>query len=213
MTTLVRSTFLSHIPEPCLNSQIPVVEVQAYPGVLEIRRAGLCLISVVLLLLNGCTGVPEGVQPVSGFELNRYLGKWYEIARLDHSFERGLTQVSAEYVLRDDGGVKVINRGYSVDDNSWKQAEGKAYFVDQPDEGYLKVSFFGPFYASYVVFELDPEYRYAFVTGPDRSYLWLLSRTPEAPPAVMTLFVVQAKGLGFNVDGLIRVSHGEAAHE
>ena len=113
----------------------------------------LCL----ALFLAACTGMPEGVQPVSDFELDRYLGKWYEIARLDHSFERGLTQVTAEYSLRDDGGVRVVNRGFSADKGEWNEAEGKAYFVESPDLGYLKVSFFGPFYGSYVVFELDKE--------------------------------------------------------
>jgi apolipoprotein D and lipocalin family protein len=87
--------------------------------------------------------------------LERYLGKWYEIARLDHSFERGLEKVSATYSLRDDGGVRVENRGFSQKKNTWKAAEGKAYFVRDSNEGYLKVSFFGPFYGSYVIFELD----------------------------------------------------------
>ena len=96
--------------------------------------------------------MPERVTPVESFELNRYLGKWYEIARLDHSFERGLERVTAEYSLRDDGGISVVNRGYSIEDDEWKVAEGKAYFVNDKNLGYLKVSFFGPFYGSYVVF-------------------------------------------------------------
>ena len=105
--------------------------------------------------LAGCVGMPPGVEPVEDFELDRYLGKWYEIARLDHSFERGLSRVSAEYSLREDGGVRVVNRGYSDKSGKWKESEGKAYFVDGDDTGYLKVSFFGPFYGSYVVFELE----------------------------------------------------------
>ena len=128
---------------------------------------------LVALVLVGCTGVPRGVQPVKGFKLDRYLGKWYEIARLDHSFERGLTRVTAEYSLRSDGGVKVLNRGYSPAKKAWKEAEGKAYFVTTADQGYLKVSFFGPFYGSYVIFELDhKDYQYAVVSGPNKSYLW-----------------------------------------
>jgi apolipoprotein D and lipocalin family protein len=94
-------------------------------------------------------GMPEPVQPVTGFELKRYLGKWYEIARLDHSFEKGLSQVTAEYRLREDGDVLVFNRGFSESENEWKEAEGKAYFVNSDSEGYFKVSFFGPFYGSY----------------------------------------------------------------
>uniref|UniRef100_UPI00053C87D8 lipocalin family protein n=1 Tax=Vibrio cholerae TaxID=666 RepID=UPI00053C87D8 len=109
------------------------------------------------VLLNGCLGMPESVKPVSGFELNNYLGKWYEVARLDHSFERGLSQVTAEYSARNDGDISVLNRGYSEEKGEWKEAEGKAYFVDGSTDGYLKVSFFGPFYGSYVVFELDRE--------------------------------------------------------
>lgn len=165
----------------------------------------LCALS---LLLAGCLGMPEQVTPVSGFEVQRYLGKWYEIARLDHNFERGLVNISAEYSLREDGGVKVVNRGYSPDDGEWKQVEGKAYFADAADVGYLKVSFFGPFYGSYVVFGLDREnYRHAFVSGPSHSYLWLLSRTPTLEDAVVERFELEAKRRGFDTDGLIFVEH------
>ena len=147
-----------------------------------------CLIPALLvLILSSCTGLPEDVHPVDDFDINNYLGKWYEIARLDHSFERGLDKVTAQYSLRDDGGVRVINRGYSAKNAEWKEAEGKAFFVGSTDRGHLKVSFFGPFYGSYVVFELDREnYQYAFVSGPDLSYLWLLSRTPEVDDALRT---------------------------
>ena len=172
------------------------------------RRASMRLLlwPVLLLAVSGCMGMPQGVRPVDGFELNRYLGTWYEIARLDHSFERGLTRVTAEYSLRDDGGVRVLNRGYSPTEGSWKAAEGKAYFVDGEDIAYLKVSFFGPFYGSYVVFELDPdEYRYAFVSGPDTSYLWLLARTPTVDAEVTHRFVERAAELGFDTDALIFV--------
>lgn len=152
--------------------------------------------------------MPVGVQPVSNFELNKYLGKWYEVARLDHSFERGLNQVSAEYSLRKDGGVSVINRGFSPENNEWKEALGKAYFVNEPNKGYLKVSFFGPFYGSYVVFELDKEsYQYAFVSGPNLDYLWLLSRTPTVKPEVMKKFISMSKARGFDTSQLIVVSH------
>jgi|TARA_R110002072_G_scaffold150253_1_gene298519 apolipoprotein D and lipocalin family protein len=157
-----------------------------------------------MVLVGGCTGLPENVRPVQEFELPRYLGKWYEIARLDHSFERGLSQVTAQYSMRDDGGVKVVNRGYSIDEKAWQEAEGKAYFVEGANEGYLKVSFFGPFYGSYVIFELDKEgYEYAFVAGPDKSYLWFLSRTPKVDKGLMEKFIQQASGLGFDTAALI----------
>ncbi len=157
-------------------------------------------------ILSGCTGLPRGVEPVQRFDVNRYLGTWYEVARLDHSFERGLERVSAEYSLREDGGVKVVNRGFSVAKQEWKESVGKAYFVRGDDEGYLKVSFFGPFYGSYVVFELDREnYQYAFVAGPDRSYLWFLSRSPKVSTELMDYFVKRAKELGFDTDKLLFV--------
>lgn len=160
----------------------------------------------MLLFISGCTSLPDDIHPVGDFKVNQYLGKWYEIARLDHSFERGLDNVSAEYSLRDDGGLKVINRGYSAKDNTWKEAEGKAYFVTTQDKGYLKVSFFGPFYGAYAVFELDKDnYQYAFVSGYTKSYLWLLSRTPTVSDELITKFVKKSKQLGFNTDELIYV--------
>ncbi len=162
--------------------------------------------AVILMMLNGCLGMPKGVEPVTGFELNRYLGTWYEIARLDHSFEDGLSQVSAEYSINEGGSVKVINRGFSDQDQQWSEALGKAKFVDGSDEGYLKVSFFGPFYGSYVVFELDKEnYQYAFVSGPDLDYLWLLSRTKKVDQEVIERFVSTAQSLGFKTNELIFV--------
>jgi len=164
------------------------------------------LLIISSLILGGCLGMPQTVKPVTDFELQNYLGKWYEIARLDHSFEEGLSQVTAEYSLRDDGGVSVLNRGYSASDDEWKEAEGKAYFVNSESEGYLKVSFFGPFYGSYVVFALERDnYDYAFISGPNTDYLWLLARTPTVEPEVMTSFVQMAKERGFDTDKLIFV--------
>jgi apolipoprotein D and lipocalin family protein len=165
-----------------------------------------------LILIAGCSGIPQGVKPVQNFMIKEYLGKWYEIARLDHSFERGLTQVTADYTLLDDGGVKVVNRGYSANDKSLKEVEGKAYFVNGPDQGYLKVSFFGPFYGSYIVFELDHEnYQYSLVCGPDKSYLWLLSRTPVITDSIKGMLIKKAESLGFDTSKLIFVKHGKVA--
>ncbi|WP_419657262.1 lipocalin family protein [Desulfosarcina variabilis] len=172
----------------------------------------ISLYTLVAFILTGCLGMPETVTPVENFELDRYLGKWYEIARLDHSFERGLERITAEYSIRDDGGVSVINRGYSIEDDEWKVAEGKAYFVDDVNIGYLKVSFLGPFYGSYVVFEIDQEgYEYAFVSGPDTSYLWLLSRTPNLQQEIIEKFKRISKELGFDTSQLIFVNHDENA--
>lgn len=151
--------------------------------------------------------MPKSVTPVNDFELDKYLGKWYEIARLDHSFERGMEQVTAEYSLREDGGVQVKNRGFSKKSNKWSEAEGKAFFVGKSSDGYLKVSFFGPFYGSYVVFELDKDkYQYAFVSGPNTSYLWLLSRTPAVDEDILSQFIKKAKNIGFETEKLIYVN-------
>jgi len=181
------------------------------PGACRVLQVDIIvkhLVILTLLLLTGCVGIPENVQPVDNFDLEKYLGKWYEIARLDHSFERGLTRVTADYSMRSDGGVKVINRGYSPENNGWKEAEGKAYFVNEPDLGYLKVSFFGPFYGTYVVFELDHEgYQYSLVSGPDKSYLWLLARSPNINRDIEDFLVSRAAAAGFDTDKLIYVEH------
>ena len=166
------------------------------------------LLLLLSLILISCMGMPKGVVPVKDFDETKYLGKWYEIARLDHSFERGLSKVTAEYDLRSDGGIKVINRGFSVAENKWKEVEGKAYFVKARDEGHLKVSFFGPFYGSYIVFDLDQkDYQYAFVSGYNTSYLWLLSRRPTISKEVKEKFIKNSKALGFDTDNLIFAEH------
>ena len=159
------------------------------------------------LVLGGCLSVPDGARPVENFELDKYLGKWYEIARLDHAFERGLSNVTAEYSLRDDGGVQVINRGFKTGADKWKEAEGKAYFIGDPSIGKLKVSFFGPFYGAYNVIALDKEaYQWSLVAGPDTGYLWILSRTPELDQEIVEQLLSNASALGFDTEKLIWVN-------
>lgn len=161
------------------------------------------------LALASCTGTPDGVAAVTGFELERYLGTWYEIARLDHRFERGLTDVTATYRPRAGGGIEVVNRGFDADGAEWKEARGKAFFLDDERIGALKVSFFGPFYGGYNVIALDDaDYAWSMVAGPNRDYLWILARTSELDPAIIERLVSEAAALGFPVHGLIRVSHG-----
>jgi len=168
------------------------------------------IISIWSLLLSGCLGYQAPIEPVTNFDLNRYLGKWYEIARLDHSFERGLEQVSAEYSRREKGGIKVINSRYSPEKNKWREAVGKAFFVRGPDEGYLKVSFFGPFYGSYVIFDLDQEnYQYAFIASSNDSYLWFLARTPTVRAELREKFINRVTELNFDPQNLIWVNHKE----
>ncbi|NQV15984.1 lipocalin family protein [bacterium] len=162
---------------------------------------------IVSIFVISCVDVPEGITPVSGFELDRYLGKWYEIARLDHRFERGLNNVTAEYSLIK-GDVIIKNRGYMVMHGEWREADGKASFVNEQNVGHLKVSFVPPFYKSYVIFELDPDYQYAYVCGNNTSFLWLLSRTPQVDPDMLDDFVGKTQALGFDTSKLIYVHHG-----
>jgi apolipoprotein D and lipocalin family protein len=167
----------------------------------------LMLIALLaLLLLSACTGKPDNIKPVENFQSEKYLGKWYEIARIDHRFEKGLSKVTADYSLRDGGGIKVVNRGYSVENNKWSESVGKAYFVGNEDQAYLKVSFFGPFYGSYIVFELEEEnYQYALVGGSDKSYFWLLSRTPKMDPQLQERLINHAVSLGYDRSKIILV--------
>ncbi|HEY5681900.1 MAG TPA: lipocalin family protein [Pseudomonadales bacterium] len=161
-----------------------------------------------------CTGIPDGVEAVTDFQLERYLGTWYEIARLDHTFERGLTRVTAEYARRSDGGISVTNRGYDGALGEWREARGKAYFLGNPATGSLKVSFFGPFYGGYHVIALDSEgYQWAMVAGPSRSYLWVLARDAVVPDETFNRLVARAAELGFPTENLIFVDHsGANAH-
>jgi len=170
------------------------------------------IIIILSVLFLGCTGVPKGMEPVSGFDGAKYMGKWYEIARLDHSFEKNLSNVSALYTAKENGEIGVLNRGYNEKTGEWKQIEGKARFIGEPAVGSLKVSFFGPFYGGYHVIELDREnYNYAMVTGPSRSYLWILARTTSLDEDIYSRLVDRASELGFDTAALIKVKHDRTA--
>ncbi len=192
-----------------INNLLLVFSYRAVSAVLRKLIVRLA-IGLSLLFLSACslTGVPDGLSPVSGFELDRYLGRWYEIARLDHRFERGLQQVTAEYSLNADGSVKVVNSGVSESTGKRKTATGRARFVGDAALGHLKVSFFGPFYGSYVIIELDSDtYNHALVAGPSRRFLWVLARQPELDDVVYQSLVMRAKESGFAVEQLIKVVH------
>ena len=172
------------------------------------RRNFLVPIFGVAVLLTGCTGIPEGLAPVTGFDPDRYLGKWYEIARLDHSFERNLSNVSATYTRKGNGAIQVKNRGYDTQTGTWKQIEGHARFLKGDTVGSLKVSFFRPFYGGYHIIALDqPGYSYAMVVGPSRSYLWILSRRKTLDDSIYSNLVSKAGSWGFDTEQLIRVVH------
>jgi apolipoprotein D and lipocalin family protein len=167
------------------------------------------LVAALLLGLTGCsTAPPKGVAVVSPFDAQRYMGEWFEIARLDHRFERGLSRVTAQYALQPDGSVRVINRGYDAAKGQWSEAEGRAVFTGDPSTASLKVSFFGPFYGGYHVVALDEQYRWAMVMGPDTDYLWILAREPQLPADVRERLVQKAASLGVDTGELIWVEHG-----
>jgi apolipoprotein D and lipocalin family protein len=169
---------------------------------MNLLRLGVVL---SVFLVAGCTGLPDGIEPVSELDLDRYKGTWYEIARLDHSFEQGLSNVTAEYSLNPDGSIAVINRGYSAEEGAWQEADGHAVPVEDSAAGHLKVSFFGPFYASYVVFRLDEDYQTVYITGYNRDYLWLLARSPRVDDGTIEAFKSEAKAKGFDLSELILV--------
>lgn len=162
----------------------------------------------LLIGLVGCTAAPEGVEPVTDFEPDRYLGVWYEILRLDHSFERGLDNVTATYGKNDDGTLSVVNRGLDRETCEWDEATAKARFLDDPSIASLGVTFQWPFTGGYHVIALDKaEYSYAMVSGPSRDYLWILARQPELDPEIETRLVDMARDLDYPVAELIRVDH------
>ncbi len=165
---------------------------------------------MLLFALCGCAQIPKGVTAVKGFDVHRYLGTWYEIARLDHSFERGLTHVKGIYTLKEDGSLHVVNEGFDPELNVWKEAVGRGHFVSGFDQGQFKVSFFGPFYGGYNIIELDHQnYSYALVCGNTRSYLWILARDTKLPTTIIDFLIQRAKNLGFETDQLLFSQQGD----
>ena len=153
---------------------------------------------------------PDGIDPVVNFDINKYLGTWYEIGRFDNRFERNLDNVTATYSLREDGGVKVDNRGYNTQNKKWENSIGKAYFVDEQDKGFLKVSFFWIFYGGYVIFDLDENYTTSLVTSNDRDLFWILSRTPIISETEKNRILRVAKAHGFDTNKIIWINQDKA---
>ena len=195
----------SRTPAPAIT--VPMAPFPTLPFRWLLWFSGLPLL--VLALLAGCASSlpPAGVAAVSPFSLERYQGRWYEIARLDHSFERGMSDVSAFYTPQADGSVRVVNRGFHSEDKRWGEAVGKALFTGAPTTGSLKVSFFGPFYGGYHVAALDPDYRWALVIGPNTEYAWILARDKQLQPAQRDAIVARAQALGVDTNALIWVAH------
>ena len=162
-------------------------------------------------LMFGKLGIPEGLTAVKPFDINKFSGTWYEVARLDHGFEKGLSHVTAQYTVGPEGkGIKVLNKAFNAKSGHWESSMAKVAFIDQPDEGRLKVSFFGPFYGSYNIIDLDQkDYSYAMVTGPGKQFFWILSRKPSLDNKVMQGLIQKAIGMGFKLEKIVYVDQRE----
>lgn len=167
----------------------------------------LLLTSVVLTAFYSCATIPAGTTAVQPFDANKYLGKWYEIARIDFRFERNLNNTTAEYSLNDDGSIKVKNQGYHTINKEWRSAIGKAKFVGEKNVAKLKVSFFGPFYSGYNVIAIDEKYKYALVAGESFKYLWILAREKTVPDEIKNKYLKIAEDAGYNTADLLWVEH------
>lgn len=162
---------------------------------------------ISLMVIYSCSTIPERAVAVTPFDKDKYLGKWYEIARLDFKYEKNLNNTTAEYSLNDDGTIKVNNKGYDTIEKKWKQAIGKAKFVGKENIAMLKVSFFGPFYSGYNVIAIDDEYRYALVAGKNLKYLWILSRDTSIPVEIKDKYLKIAGEIGYRTSDLLWVKH------
>lgn len=161
-----------------------------------------------MAIFNSCkTGMPEGAKVVTNLDADKYLGKWYEIARFDYIFERGMDHCTAEYSKNNDGSIKVLNRGFKKSEDKWKQSAGEARFIENPTVGRLKVSFFKPIWAGYNILSIDGDYEYALIAGDNLKYLWILSRTPNLPDEVKQKYLKIAKDLGYDTEKLLWPSH------
>ena len=168
-----------------------------------VLRFASALLILLMAVFTGCrsTRRPVDLTPLANVDLPRYLGCWYEIARFDHWFERGMTHTKASYTMREDGDIQVVNTG--LKNGKIKTSIGKAKHTDQ--HGLLRVSFFWPFYGDYRILWLDDDYQLALVGGDDSDYLWILSRTTAVNPTVKRLILSEAKRRGYDTDKLIWV--------
>ena len=158
-------------------------------------------LSVLLCRLAGCSKLTVDNSVVNDFDLNRFLGEWYEIARFDHRFERDMERTKALYVLREDGKVDVLNTGKKK--GKYSEAKGVAKLTDTPAR--LRVSFWGPFYSDYRVMMLDKDYQYALIGSGSDNYLWILSRTPQISPETKNKILTEARRRGYDTTKLIWV--------
>lgn len=168
---------------------------------------GSILLFGTSVLLSSCASIPKKAKAVSNFDINKYLGTWYEIARFDFRFERDLNNTIAQYSLLADNKVKVLNSGYNVKKEKWVSAEGVAKFRGEKTVAALKVSFFGPFYSGYNVIALDENYTYALIAGKNLDYLWLLSREKTIPDSIKEEYLKIAQEAGYDTSKLLWINH------
>lgn len=164
---------------------------------------------LLFLLITSCmTPAPTKLKTVNSVDINRYSGTWYEILRLPNRFEKGLKCITATYTLDSRGKIKVLNKGYMIDNPAKAdEATGKAWVPDPAEPGKLKVSFFWPFSGKYWILYLDEEYRYVLIGEPSLKYLWILSRTPSLPEDIVQDLLKKAVDMGYETKQIIRVDH------
>ena len=170
---------------------------------------GAMLTIGVATLLSSCASIPKKATPVVGFNVDKYLGSWYEIARFDFRFEKDMNNVMAQYSLNEKNNVTVLNSGYNYKKEEWVSAQGVAKFRGDKNVAALKVSFFGPFYSGYNVIALDDNYKYALVAGKSLKYLWILSREKSIPEDIKTAYLKIAQDVGYDTSKLIWVEHNK----
>ncbi|MDR2011372.1 MAG: lipocalin family protein [Bacteroidales bacterium] len=170
---------------------------------------GVLLGTGIVLGIKNRRTIPKNAKAVNQFDIKKYLGKWYEIARLDFHWEKNMNNTTAEYLQNDDGSIKVINRGYNFKKREDKISVGKAVFVGDQKTAKLKVKFGGQVYSGYNVIEIDPNYKYALVAGRNLNYLWILSRKRHIPEDIKQKYLQIAQNIGYDTENLIWVQHSE----
>lgn len=179
---------------------------------MNIKNINLKKIAVPGLLLLGAGALLYAFRPVripayaevlEDFDVEKYMGEWYEIARFDFKHEKNLKNVTARYSLNDDGTIQVINRGFNTKTSEWEEAIGKAKPNGKPGQSALKVSFFGPFYGGYNVVMMSPPYKNALVFGESKDYLWILSREKSISAEAKKKFLQKARDAGYNLERLV----------
>jgi apolipoprotein D and lipocalin family protein len=176
----------------------------------NMKTRKLALLMLTFFIITGfysCSTLPKGAVAIETFDKEKYLGKWYEIARLDFKYERDLNNTTAEYSLNKNGTIEVDNKGYHTKEEKWKQSIGVAKLVGDENIGMLKVSFFRPFYGGYNIIAIDPDYKYALVAGSSLKYLWFLSRDTTMPEETKNKYLKIAEDIGYTTADLIWVEH------